>query len=177
MDLLEVRRMAVGLMQQHGLGHWTLTFDRAKTRAGQCRYDRREISLSATLMRLQAEPDVRETILHEIAHALAGPGAGHGSAWRATAMRIGASGEVRLRTQALPKAEWVGTCPAGHQAHRHRRPAQPLSCVRCSRTFSPAALLTWTYRGRPVPMTPKYRAAERTIRAMAQAGALVERGA
>lgn len=34
--------------------------------------------------------EVHETILHEIAHALAGPGAGHGPKWREMARRVGA---------------------------------------------------------------------------------------
>ena len=51
---------------------------------------------------------VTDTILHEIAHALAGPGAGHGPAWKATASRLGAtpkscapeSDEARRRREA-----------------------------------------------------------------------------
>jgi len=49
-----------------------------------------------------------DTILHEIAHALAGPAAKHGPAWKAIARRLGAtpkscapeSDEVRLRREA-----------------------------------------------------------------------------
>lgn len=157
-------------MREHGLTDWRLTFDRAKTRAGQCRFDRREISLSSPLMRLQDEKEVRETILHEIAHALVGPEHGHDALWRQTARSIGSTGQTRLRTDSLPKADWVGTCPNGHTVSRHRRPSRPLSCGACSARFSPEAILTWTYRGRPVPMTPAYRAAERAARARALVG-------
>lgn len=167
MNLPEVRHLATTLMREHGLERWSFRFDRAKTRAGQCRYDRREISLSAPLMRALEEAEVRETILHEIAHALAGPAAGHGSRWRAVAQRIGAAGEVRLLSPRTPKGEWVGTCPRGHQAHRHRRPSQPLSCAQCAPRFTIESLLTWTYRGRVAPMTPGYRDKERAIRARA----------
>lgn len=173
MELLKVRSLALGLMREHGLHEWRLTFDRAKTRAGQCRFDRHEISLSGPLMRLQDEVEVRETILHEIAHALAGPSHGHDATWRRIAHSIGSTGQTRLRTDALPKADWVGTCPRGHTIGRHRRPSRPLSCGRCSSSFTAEAILIWTYKGRPVPMTPAYRAAERAARERA----LVGRGA
>lgn len=175
MELHEVRVMALSLMRHHGLADWRLVFDRAKTRAGQCRFQVREISLSAPLMQLQDASEVRETILHEIAHALAGPAHGHDRVWREQARAIGASGETRLFTDSTPRRDWVGTCPKGHTVNRHRRPAQPLSCSRCSAVFTPDAILTWTYKGRVVPMTPAYRAKERAARA--QAGALTVRGA
>ncbi len=38
---------------------------------------------------------VRDTVLHEIAHAIAGPEAGHGPLWKATARRIGATPRAR----------------------------------------------------------------------------------
>lgn len=175
MDLLDVRRLAVQLMITHGVGDWRLVFDRAKTRAGQCRYSRREISLSAPLMLLQNEETVRETVLHEIAHALAGPRAGHGPAWQAVARRIGSTAARTLVSPDLPARDWIGTCPAGHVAERHRRPQAPLSCTRCSRSFSLDALLTWEYKGRPAPMTPAYRAKEAAMRARVTARG--ERGA
>ena len=37
------------------------------------------------------EEEIRDTVLHEIAHAIAGPEAGHGPLWKATARRIGAT--------------------------------------------------------------------------------------
>lgn len=165
MDLFEVRRTAVELLALHGLPHWRVVFDRAKTRAGQCRFDTREISLSAPLMRLQEAPEVRETILHEIAHALVGPHHQHDEVWRRTAQRIGASGERMLRTHAVVTPEWTGICPNGHVAHRHRRPAKPISCGECAPEFSIGALLTWRYKGRSVPMTSAYRAAVAAARA------------
>ena len=50
-------------------GRWTFLFDRAIRRFGNCNYTKRQISLSAKLTLLNDEPVVRETLLHEIAHA------------------------------------------------------------------------------------------------------------
>jgi predicted SprT family Zn-dependent metalloprotease len=152
MDLHAARRTARELMDRHGLNAWTLRFDGAKQRAGLCRHDRREISLSAPLVSLYSEDEVRETVLHEIAHALVGARHGHDAVWRATAVRIGASGRRLVREDA-PRVDgdWAGMCPAGHRVTRHRRPGRPQSCATCSPTFDTRFLLSWTHRGVPVP--------------------------
>ncbi|MDD9205487.1 SprT-like domain-containing protein, partial [Georgenia sp. 10Sc9-8] len=158
MDLSEVRRLGEGLLSDHGLHGWTFGFDRAKRRAGQCRYDRRTITVSRTLMELYSPAEVRDTVLHEVAHALAGAEHGHDAVWRATARRIGCSGR-RLVDQEAPRvpAPWVGRCPAGHEVQRHRRPSAPVSCSRCSRTFRAEHLIRWSFHGREVPMPASYQ--------------------
>ena len=167
MDLEAARRLGRELLDQHGLDEWTLVFDRAKVRAGVCRHAVRQIGLSAPLTALHSEAEVRDTILHEIAHALVGSRHGHDRVWRATALRIGCSGQ-RLTDPDTPRVEgdWVGTCAAGHRITRHRRPSRPGSCAECSPTFSPEHLLTWTHRGEPAAMTPRYRS--ELARAMAR---------
>ena len=42
--------------------------------------------------------EVRDTILHEVAHALVGPGHGHDTVWKATAAQVGARPQRRGRT-------------------------------------------------------------------------------
>ena len=163
MDLFEARRMAVTLMQEHGIGRWRLVFDHAKTRAGHCHHDRREIALSAPLTRLHRAQDVRETVLHEIAHALVGPEHKHDDVWRVAAQRIGCSGSVTLVTSEQLQHDWVGACAVDHETQRHRRPQRPLVCAECARVGL-AELLTWRYRGAIVPMTPAFRAQEATLR-------------
>lgn len=167
MELFEVRRMAVELLGQHGLGHWRVVFDRAKTRIGRCLFETREISLSGPLMALQDYGQVREAILHEIAHAITGPEHGHDEAWRLTAQRIGASGERRIGLAIAAPTDWTGTCPTGHVFERHRRPSKPMVCAACANGGGSelAGIITWRYKRRPVPMTPAYRAAEAAIRA------------
>ena len=155
----EARRLATGLMARHGLTGWRLVFDNAKTRAGVCRYDRKEIGLSGPLISLYAREQVTETVLHEIAHALAGPRHGHDRVWRATARRIGCSGQRCLPVDA-PSVEgpWVGICPAGHRTTAHRQPIRVKSCRGCSPGFAETAIYTWSYRGAPAEMDPRYDA-------------------
>ena len=169
MDLRAALTLAQSLLAEHGLGDWTVTLDRAKTRAGACRYARRQVSLSGPLTALHSEAEVRDTILHEIAHALVGPQHRHDEVWRAKAVEIGCSGQRCVPADAPRVAgAWVGRCPDGHERHRHRRPARPQSCPRCCPTFDPRFLLTWTYRGRAVAMTPAYEAELAILRVRAE---------
>ncbi|ABS02736.1 SprT-like domain-containing protein [Kineococcus radiotolerans] len=159
MDAGEAVAMAEGLLAEHGLAGWAVVLDRARTRAGVCRADRREIGLSGPLTALHSPAEVRDTVLHEIAHALVGPAHGHDAVWRATALRIGCSGE-RTSSAARPEGPWAGTCPAGHRTTRHRRPVRVVACGRCGRSFDAANVLRWTHRDQDVPleaMTPAYQ--------------------
>jgi predicted SprT family Zn-dependent metalloprotease len=151
--------LAVSLVEDHGLSGWTVDFDMAKRRAGVCRYEKRIIGLSAPLTRLHDEAEVRDTILHEIAHALAGPAAGHGPEWQAKARSIGCSATRCLPADAprVPGA-WLGVCSAGHVVERHKRPVRVMACGRCGPGFSADNIFEWTYRGHPAPMHPNYDA-------------------
>lgn len=136
MNLDEARERALALMVEHGIAAqgWTFGWDRAKSRFGQCNYTRKRITLSAPVTAMNDWPDVRDTMLHEIAHALAGPGTGHGSAWRSIARSIGCNGERTVKNIKTPPPKWVGTCPNGHTRFvdrlttRRRR----ASCGQCS---------------------------------------------
>ncbi len=89
--LKEVATEARILMNRHGLQDWNLHFNAAKTKLGECRQDRKLIRLSRTHAVNDPPDQVTDTILHEIAHALAGPAARHGPAWKAIARRLGAT--------------------------------------------------------------------------------------
>ncbi|GAB2619633.1 hypothetical protein Aab01nite_33750 [Paractinoplanes abujensis] len=159
MELGDVRELATAVMAEHRLSGWRLVFDNAKTRAGSCHSAKREIALSRPLMRLYEPAQVRQTILHEVAHALAGAGHGHDRVWRGIARRIGYTGGRCLPAD-TPKVDgaWVGVCAAGHRTTAHRRPIRVRSCPECSKTFDLSARYEWTHRGRPAAMDPRYTA-------------------
>lgn len=165
MEIKQARCLATELMQEHGLAEWRVVFDNAKTRAGACRPSRREISLSRCLTPLHSDAEVRDTILHEIAHALVGVRRGHDAVWRAKAVAIGCTGLRCVAPEsARPPAPWIGRCAMGHELARYRQPTRVMSCIRCSPRFTVEALIDWTCRGQQVPMHPKYQAELRQIR-------------
>lgn len=167
MRLPEVLRLAQDLLALHQLHGWEVQLDRARRRAGLCDERNRRISVSRHLMALYSEAEVRETLLHEIAHALVGNQHGHDAVWAAKARQIGASGSRLVPPQAPRIAgRWSGRCPAGHEVDRTRRPSVPLACTRCARRFSLENLISWSHDGVPVPheaLGPRY------VRLLAQA--------
>ena len=86
-----VAGMARRLMDAHGLIGWTLAFVEAKSRLGDCHFKDRVIRISRSHALEDSEAQFRDTVLHEIAHAIAGREAGHEPLWKATARRIGAT--------------------------------------------------------------------------------------
>lgn len=89
--LREVAIQARQLMDRHGLEKWALHFNVARVNLGECRPLEKLILLSRPHSVSGSREQVTDTILHEIAHALAGPEEGHGPAWKAIARRIGAT--------------------------------------------------------------------------------------
>lgn len=149
-ELARVRVWAEALIRLHlDPAVWHFEFDHAKTRAGLCDFGRRRISVSRHLAAKFTDDEIHQVLLHEVAHAIAGPRAGHGPKWRSVAADLGYDGK---RTHDGPiaseHAAWVGVCPNGHEHYRFRRPVKPLSCARCSRRYDPAHTITWTQRAR-----------------------------
>lgn len=160
-DLQRVRHWAEALIALHLDSSWSFAFDNAKRRAGACSFTAKRVSVSRYLAARYDDDTNHQTLLHEIAHALAGPTAGHGPAWRRVARELGyVGGTTHDGETATELAPWVGTCPAGHVAYRHRRPTRPTSCVKCAPRFDERHLFEWTRR----EITPATRLAAMTPR-------------
>ena len=122
--------LATVLMQAHGLVGWRIKLDHARRRAGQCDYTQKTISLSRLYIRHTDTDHIRDTILHEIAHALVGPRHGHDAVWRQKAREIGCSA-TRCHSLSFARARWVMTCPNGcFSVERHRKKSG-LVCASC----------------------------------------------
>lgn len=146
-DLQKVTVWANALIRMHLDPSWTFGFDNAKKRAGACHFSRRRITVSRYLAARFSDDDIHQTLLHEVAHAIAGATAGHGPAWKRVARELGyVGGTTHSLETATELAPWVGVCPNGHLAYRHRRPSRPTSCTRCARTFDPRYLFAWHRR-------------------------------
>lgn len=122
MQLSTAQAKARALMEAWGLEGWSFGFDNAKRRCGVCKHTEKRIQLSRHYVLANDAAMIRDTILHEIAHALTGPRAGHGPKWQQTARALGARPE-RCNSQAvMPEAPWKLECTAGHShGTRHRR--------------------------------------------------------
>ena len=75
--LKNISHVAYQLFSQHGLENWSFRFDHAKSRAGMCDYSKKVISISRRYARTASQSQIKNTLLHEIAHALVGHSHGH----------------------------------------------------------------------------------------------------
>lgn len=153
MDRIAAERLATALMAEFGLhdAGWTFAWNRHKAAFGVCRHHRLRIELSGPLTEVNTASLVEDTIRHEIAHALAGIGTGHGEAWRRMCAVTGAT--PRARCDGTPvAARWHGRCPdpeCGLVLTRHRLTAAARrgACPRCCRDaggYDARFRLVWT---------------------------------
>ena len=86
------------LKKDYQLDNWILHFNsRLKTTAGQCLYGKNKRIELATLLIDSPnikKADILDTLLHEVAHAIAGYKAAHGPVWKKIAHELGCSGDV-----------------------------------------------------------------------------------
>ena len=82
-----IESMTIDLMALNGVSHFKFKFSGARRHAGSCSSD--TIYLSITHALNAGIKDVKNTILHEIAHAIVGQGNGHKEEWQNKAKELG----------------------------------------------------------------------------------------
>jgi predicted SprT family Zn-dependent metalloprotease len=136
MNLNEAQQLANDLLREHGLAQkgWTFEFDQAKRRFGVCRYRSKRIGLSQPLTEANHYIEVVDTILHEIAHALVGPGQGHNNVWKRKCMDIGAKPQrcytsEDVVTVAGKYRAVCGACGKSHSRHKRIPRGRQVACL------------------------------------------------
>lgn len=130
--------LADHLLKKHGLEGWTFKWNNRKRAFGLCSYSKKQIQLSRAILEA-GEPaeSMAQTLLHEVAHALAGPKAGHGPEWRRIAKQIGMKDPQRCKVPSHdPNYTWGLKCPGCEKYFRKwfRKPSRKrnYSCSACS---------------------------------------------
>lgn len=137
MNINQAHKMIGSLMREHDLldSGWTWVWDRSKRRLGACQYGAKRLTFSRDLFALNDEDECRDTVLHEIAHVIAGHAAGHGPEWRAVCRRIGAKPERLAKGVKSVPGKWRVTCDCGRvnfTRHRITDKIKRSVCVSCS---------------------------------------------
>ena len=89
MNLQDAESLAIRLIREHLDSSWSFRWNRRQRAFGLCNYTKKTIELSRVLTETETEYATRQTILHEIAHAIAGFDAGHGPKWKFHARQLG----------------------------------------------------------------------------------------
>ncbi|CAN5521562.1 hypothetical protein BH11PLA2_BH11PLA2_21720 [soil metagenome] len=157
MDLPKLVAQAQQELLQHGLTDWTFRFANTKRRLGACHFHRKRIEIARYYAANSADEHVIDTLRHEIAHALAGPKAAHGPAWKAIAIKLGAKPKAcdTSKEAIVEQGDWQATCPACEQKfHRYKRP-KSLTGYRCR--CAAASPITFEFKGDPARLKPVQR--------------------
>lgn len=144
MDWSQAVTLARTLMDEHGLSHVPFVESNAKRQFGVTthRVTRRfgtvvneellSIGLSRPLTVVNDAACVRDTILHEIAHAKAGHSAGHNYQWKLVAMGLGCNPSHTCGEGVKSVAgKYQATCPCGLDHNMYRMPQRRKICRRC----------------------------------------------
>ena len=145
MDLIECREKIMSLMKDY-VPTWSFNFDNAKRRFGCTHYNTSSITLSRSLCEMNDWETVRLTVLHEIAHAIVGPGHGHDWIWKSKCLEIGGDGNRCYDSQKIntPSMPYVAICPkCGAEHKKMRKPKRKVSCGLCCKTFSKDRILNF----------------------------------
>lgn len=133
----EVANEAYYLLRQHGLDDWRFEFHNRKTFMGTCFYRRKLIAYSIYFLHAPRE-EITDMLLHEIAHALVGPGHGHGRVWRAKARELGCRPVTCGETSSAAEYNYRMECPSCGRSwyrYRMRRRNFGAKCPRCMVTI------------------------------------------
>ena len=152
----QAKQLAITLMGDYGLFNmgWKFAFNNRTSSFGLCRYRVKMIELSSVLTPNCTDANIRNTIIHEIAHALT-PGHGHDHVWRMKFIsmggdgkrcgemddhQIGTSGEKNLIEE---RSNFRNVCAVhGVVGYSMRKWKRETSCSKCSRRFDRRYLLT-----------------------------------
>lgn len=106
---VELYNFAQNQMHMYGLIEegWQFVINpRPKSRLGACKYDKKVIEISEHWIGLETIEKMKDTILHEIAHALT-QGDHHGARWKAKCLEIGANPARTHETDKTPEPKYV----------------------------------------------------------------------
>lgn len=133
MDLKDAELMVYKELRKYPqLKYWGFEWTNKKTVFGVCNYARQKILLSTALVLINDEKTVRNTILHEIAHALT-PEDGHGRVWRKKFVEMGGDGEIYYNPEKVkvPSPKYEVRCTCGRYRNFYRRPKYHTYLCKC----------------------------------------------
>lgn len=111
MNIKQATRLLRSKLDEYELYDWDIKLGHGKVRLGSCYPTRKIIRISKHLITYATDEQVRDTILHEIAHALdweRNKKSGHGQSWKAICVEIGAISKRSWKEiDNMPEGKWA----------------------------------------------------------------------
>jgi predicted SprT family Zn-dependent metalloprotease len=131
-----VEKFMIDKLKEHNLPDWSFSWDKAVRRIGGCHHRHKKITLSRKLIEINNLIECQNTILHEIAHAIAGYEAGHGPLWKEVCIKIGARPErcydAKVIVEVASKyTEYCEKCDYTRSLHRYKLSIKKYACLSC----------------------------------------------
>lgn len=127
--------MMTALLMEHGLWEqgWRFQWMNRHRTLGLCKYREKLLLLSTIYVDHHDNDHVRQTCLHEVAHALT-PMARHGLEWQRKALELGVRNPAPCTDANMPKGRWQAACPTCSKVYSMHRPPKnrPGSFKYCS---------------------------------------------
>lgn len=152
-----IERDTLAMLAARGVTGWKVEFHHTIAFAGRCVYAPKTIKYSIPFMLYANETQIAETIAHETAHAILGPGFGHDSEWAELCVDLGGSGR---RQTGYPQPlynsknfEWIGVCSnCSARTGSNTMPDAPTTCIECKDRVEPLARIhVWYHKEVLVP--------------------------
>lgn len=146
MELNSIREIALKLMKSHNLNDWTFKWGDFVDTMAKCNYKYKYIILSRPMTKHESNFDrVKNTILHEIAHAIdyneRGIKSNHDERWQEIAKSIGCNANKYGDPSGIDKEKfykWIGTCPNCNKKYFFNiKPKTDRSCAKCDTKYNP----------------------------------------
>jgi hypothetical protein len=130
--------------------------ERPQRRLGLCVYRTKRILLSEKFVLLNNIDRIQNCGLHEIAHAIVGPGHGHGPVWKLQAIALGIAPERCDRISVLAPGKYVAVCPNPqcqriYQFYRKPKIDRLRWCRKCGRVKGTLKIVPYDQAGISTP--------------------------
>jgi len=149
-SVVDARDISMRLMREFGLGEWYFSFNGSKRMLGVCFFEQHLISLSVHFCELNPLSVIEDTMRHEIAHALVGPGHGHDSVWKKKSLEVGANPERCCSDCIAPTGAWSARCPNCQKCYQKYRKPKRMTGWYCPKCGTVKGELAWVEVTNPV---------------------------
>lgn len=130
------------LFEQYNLKGWKMGYDKASSRAGACHGSKKLITLSKHFVLHNTAEEIKNTIVHEIAHAIDNEDRGysnHDGRWKAIAIALGDDGSRCYDSEkvVMPEGKHLYACiHCSKEIRYHKRKTRKVACSDCCNKYN-----------------------------------------